>query len=179
MRGEERPGFADFVAARSAALYRTAYLLTGDREDAADLVQTALERACRHWRKIARTQSPEAYVRTILANQVRDGWRRRRRRPEVPLGPQHERNDDDRQTDRVDLRDQLVKGLTTLPAGMRAVLVLRYFDELTDAEIGNALGISPASVRSQASRGLARLRTAVVGDDHDGAVTRLPFGGAA
>ena len=83
MDATAREQFEEFVAASSAALFRTAWLLTGDRQDAQDLVQSALERACRHWGRVAAAEQPEAYVRRILVNSVRDRWFARRRAPEV------------------------------------------------------------------------------------------------
>ncbi|MEE4544459.1 SigE family RNA polymerase sigma factor [Streptomyces sp. V4-01] len=179
MRADDVADFSAFVSARSGALFRTAVLLTGEREAAEDLVQSTLERCCRHWRTVSRADAPEAYARRILVNLVHDGGRRRRHR-EVPLEPENGgRREGGGGADlppdpyrQVVLRDALVQALRTLPAGMRTAVVLRYFDDLPDAEIAAALGISESAVRSQVARGLAKLRAAV----RDGAV-RSPQGG--
>lgn len=151
--------FEDFVRTRSAALFRTALLLTGqDRAEAEDLLQGALERAYRHWARICRSGDPERYVRRILANASTDRWRRLRRRPEhsLPADPGGAAAGD-HATDVAD-RDFLLRALTGLPPRQRAVLVLRYFCDLPEAQIADALGCSAGTVKSQASRGLARLR---------------------
>ncbi|MEU9128760.1 SigE family RNA polymerase sigma factor [Kitasatospora sp. NPDC048540] len=149
--------FDAFVAGRSAVLYRGAYVLTGNREAAEDLVQETLERACRRWRRIAAADSPEAYVRRIMVNLANDRWRRwRRRPPELEVADAAAPGDE---YGRVDSRDQLVRALQRLPMGMRTVVVLRYFHDMSDTEIAADLRISPSAVRSQLARGLDRLRT--------------------
>ena len=85
MDARARAEFEEFVTARSAALFRTAVLLTGNRQDAQDLVQSALERAWRHWGRVAAAEQPEAYVRRILVNSLRDRWLIRKRIVEVPF----------------------------------------------------------------------------------------------
>jgi len=147
------------VRYRSAALFRTALLLTGqDRAEAEDLLQGALERAYRRWGRICRAGDPERYVRRILANASTDRWRRLRRRPERELPPDAAGLvESDHAADVVE-RDFLLRALAGLPPRQRAVLVLRYFCDLPEAEIADALGCSAGTVKSQASRGLARLR---------------------
>jgi RNA polymerase sigma-70 factor (sigma-E family) len=150
--------FAEFVREVSPRLMRTAYLLGGSQYVAEDLVQEALERACRRWRRIAATEAPEAYVRRIVVNLANDRWRhlgrsRESDRLEVPDQP-----DPRDEYGRLDLRDQLTAMLETLPIRMRTVIVLRYFHDMDDAQIADALGITTGAVRSQLSRGLARLR---------------------
>jgi RNA polymerase sigma-70 factor (sigma-E family) len=153
--------FEDFVRARAGSLLRTALLLTGqNRAEAEDLLQVALERAYRHWPRICKAGEPERYVRAILANASNDRWRRLARRPEQPMpdgypGPAIP----DRTTEIAD-RDYLLRALAALPPRQRAVLVLRYFDDLGEAEIAQQLGCSLGSVKSHAARGLARLRAA-------------------
>jgi len=166
--------FAEFVRDRSMALYRTAYLIAGDAHHAEDLLQSALERAYRRWRRIGAMDHPEAYVRRIIVNLATDRWRGRRYVTELPL------DEDvlgDRQlTDpaaRVDLRHGLAAALRRLPVAMRTVLVLRYWEGLPEAEVAAELGCSLGTVKSQASRGLVRLRELVrPWADHD----RLPDG---
>jgi RNA polymerase sigma-70 factor (sigma-E family) len=155
---EGEPDFAEFVREVSPRLLRTAYLLGGSQCVAEDLVQEALERACRRWRRIAATEAPEAYVRRIVINLANDRWRhlgrtRESDRLEVPDQP-----DPRDEYGRLDLRDQLTTMLETLPIRMRTVIVLRYFHDMDDAQIADALGITTGAVRSQLSRGLARLR---------------------
>ncbi|MBY8880882.1 SigE family RNA polymerase sigma factor [Actinacidiphila acidipaludis] len=160
MRPDDLAEFSAFVRARSAALFRTAFLLTGERGQAEDLVQSALERLCRHWRTVGRAQAPEAYARRVLVNLVYDRHRSRRRSgTEVPLDDGGPASGFDAYQ-QILSRDELMRGLRALPVNMRTVLVLRYFDDMTDAEIATALGIRASTVRSQAARGLAKLRAA-------------------
>jgi RNA polymerase sigma-70 factor (sigma-E family) len=143
-----------FIRARGRDLLRQAVLLAGSREAGEDLLQDALVRLLRHWSKIE--GDPEGYVRRTLYNLATDRWRRRKRRPEVVLAEPPERRDDAGLA--VDLRMQLVEALSLLPAQQRAVLVLRYFTDASEAETAAVLGCSVGSVKSAASRGLARLR---------------------
>ncbi|WP_435190054.1 SigE family RNA polymerase sigma factor [Streptomyces sp. bgisy126] len=159
MRDADVPAFTAFVEARSAALFRTALLLTGERHLADDLVQSTLERVCRQWRRVRAADSPEAYVRRILVNLAHDRRRKLRGTSEVPLDDGIRGGSVDPYKE-LDVRDELMRTLHTLPVGMRTVLVLRYFEDLDDAEIGTLMDVSPSSVRSQAARGLAKLRSA-------------------
>jgi RNA polymerase sigma-70 factor (sigma-E family) len=158
--------FDDFVRAREASLLRTAYLLAGqNRAEAEDLLQLALERAYRHWVRACGAGDPERYVRAILANASADRWRRMARRAERPLlATDLEPAVPDRTTD-VENRDYLLRTLAGLPPGQRTVLVLRYFDDLSEAETAQMLGCSVGTVKSQAARGLARLRAAATAED--------------
>jgi RNA polymerase sigma-70 factor (sigma-E family) len=154
--------FREFVAERWVALLRTAYLLTGDYGHAEDLVQTALIRVHRHWGKVERAESPEAYVRKIMVTAHTDWWRRfgSRERAER-LTPEF---DDLSTVDAyasVELRDELWAALQSLPAKMRAALVLRYFEDLGEAETARILDCSVGTVKSQTSRGLQRLQKAL------------------
>lgn len=148
--------FRDFVAGRAAALFRGALVLTGNRETAEDLVQETLERAWSNWSTISAKDVPHAYVRRIMVNLANDRWRKYRR-----TVPHQDGGDGIAPGDeyaRVDSRDQLVRALHALPMRMRTVVVLRYFHNLSDAEIAADLGISPGAARSQLSRGIDRLR---------------------
>jgi RNA polymerase sigma-70 factor (sigma-E family) len=151
--------FEDFVAALSGRLFTMALLLTGhQRAEAEDLLQDVLERAYRRWERIIRNGDPDAYVRQMMVNGAVDRWRRARHRREEPLVI--ERADfaaRDRAGDIAD-RDLLLRMLAELPARQRAVLVLRYFEDLTEAQTAAMLGCSVGAVKSQASRGLSRLR---------------------
>jgi RNA polymerase sigma-70 factor (sigma-E family) len=151
--------FEEFVQACSPRLFRTALLLAGqDRAAAEDLLQLALERAYRHWGRVCRSGDPERYVRRILANAANDRWRRAVRRPERPLDSRHADLVVADQADTVAERDFLIRALAGLPPRQRTVLVLRYYNDLSEAEIADVLGCSVGTVKSQASRGLARLR---------------------
>jgi RNA polymerase sigma-70 factor (sigma-E family) len=149
--------FTDFVTHRAPALLRTAFLLCGgDRGAAEDLLQDVLERTYPRWRRIR--DKPEAYVRAALANAAANRWRTRSRRvSEVPLD---ERMDTPRSghEQRIVDNDLVVRALHQLPPRMRAVLVLRFFDDMSEADIAKALHCSVGTVKSQASRGLGRLR---------------------
>ncbi|MBV1856055.1 SigE family RNA polymerase sigma factor [Catellatospora tritici] len=146
--------FDEFVRTRSRHLLRIAYLLTGDHALAEDLLQTALARSWSAWRRI--DGDPEAYVRQVLVNTYNSWWRRRwngerptEALPEQPISaPQVA----------VDERDQVWRALSRLPRQQKLVLVLRYFEDLSEAEIASALGISNGSVKSHASKALAKLR---------------------
>jgi RNA polymerase sigma-70 factor (sigma-E family) len=151
--------FEDFVRARSSSLLRTALLFTEqNRAEAEDLVQLALERAYRHWSRICRSDEPERYVRRILANASTDRWRRLMRRPEVSLHATHTGPVAADHSAAIADRDYLLRAVAALPPGQRTVLVLRYFDDLSEAEIAEMLGCTPGTVKSQAARGLAKLR---------------------
>ncbi|MEU6242340.1 SigE family RNA polymerase sigma factor [Streptomyces sp. NPDC047024] len=157
-------GFTEFVAQRSGALFRTAYALTGDVHVAEDLVQEALERACRHWRKVEVADSPEAYVRKVLVNLANDRWRRLSRLGERPgLSGVPETADPRDRFGQVDLRAELIEALLGLPMGMRSVVVLYYLHDLDARQVADVLDISSSAVRSQLARGLAKLHDSVSG----------------
>jgi RNA polymerase sigma-70 factor (sigma-E family) len=153
-------GFREFVHSRSPGLLRTAYLLTGDRASAEDLVQTALVKAYRHWGRITAAGSPEAYVRRIMVNERRTWWRRNRGRELVGGVPERPARDE---LSAVDDRDAMWRAVLALPPRTRAVLVLRYWEDLSEAETAVALGCSVGTVKSQASRGLRKLQLALDG----------------
>ena len=137
---------------------RAAVALAGSRSDGEDLLQAALERLLRHWTRIE--GDPEGYLRRTLYNMAADGWRRRgawrRKLPLVHAGGTHAPNTD--AVDTVDLRDALGRALAQLPPRQRAVLVLRYWEELSQAETAELLGCPEGTVKSAAARGLHRLR---------------------
>jgi RNA polymerase sigma-70 factor (sigma-E family) len=158
---DARTSFEDFVLARSGSLLRTALLLTGqNRAEAEDLLQMALERAYRHWTRVQATSEPERYVRRIIANASADRWRRLARRPEQPLPPGDAGLFTPDLSAQVADRDFLLRALAQLPPRQRAVMVLRYFDDLPEAEIADVLGCSVGTVKSHTARALARLREA-------------------
>jgi RNA polymerase sigma-70 factor (sigma-E family) len=147
--------FCEYVASRGHALARMAYLLTGSQTDAEDLVQASLAKAYARWHHISTLDSPDAYVRRILANQHVSWWRSRRRErltdqtPEIVIG--------DATASRA-TSDLLRDGVRSLPPRQRAAIVFRYYEDLDDAAIADALGCSVGTVRSQISRALASLR---------------------
>ena len=159
MRRRDDDAFEAFVAARSADLMRTAVLLTRDRGHAEDLLQTALVKAYRRWHRID-GEDPYPYVRRILVTTAAS-WRRLRVTQELVSMPAFDPAAPD-PTDAVAERDRMGAALGTLPPRMRAVLVLRYTEDLSEAATAEALGCSVHTVRSQTVRGLARLR-AVLG----------------
>lgn len=147
-------GLDTLVAERGDALLATAVLLTGSRTAAEDLLQAALERLMRHWNRVRGDR--EGYLRRIMYHLAVDQWRSRRRRSEVLASVEPPARPDG--TDALHLRQALVQALATLPPRQRAVLVLRYWEQLTEAEAAETLGCSIGTVKSTASRGLSRLR---------------------
>ncbi len=150
-RGDD---FDEFVRGTSTRLLRTAVLLTGDRQAAEDLVQEVYERVYVRWRWV---REPEPYARRALASLVANRWRRKSRKPEVALADQHDQPTPDG-SEGVVIRDQLISALQTLPPRQRAVVVLRYYEDLTEAQTAEALGCSLGTVKSQTSRALDKLR---------------------
>jgi RNA polymerase sigma-70 factor (sigma-E family) len=149
----DRSGFDEFVATRSAALLRTAYLLTGEHALAEDLLQTALAKCWSAWGRI--DGPPEPYVRRTIATTYASWWRQKWRTerstdvlPELAARSGHAVED----------RDMLWRALRPLPRGQRAVVVLRYYEDLSEAETAAALGVSVGTVKSQAARAVATLR---------------------
>jgi RNA polymerase sigma-70 factor (sigma-E family) len=148
-RGE---GFDEFVVGTSGRLLRSAYLMVGDRGAAEDLVQDTLERMYVRWSRI---DDPRAYAYRALAHRAANRWRTRARKPEVPLGDWDIAVPDRDDTTRTDV----MAALASLPAGQCAVIVLRYFEDLSTEQTAAVLGCSTGTVKSQAARALPRLRT--------------------
>jgi RNA polymerase sigma-70 factor (sigma-E family) len=153
-RADDEAAFEAFVAARSGDLLRTAVLLTRDRGHAEDLLQTALVKAYGRWRRI--DGDPYPYVRRVLVTSAAS-WRRLRATQEIVSLPAHDPAAPDA-TAGVDERERLADVLATLPPRMRAVLVLRYTEDLSETATAELLACSVHTVRSQTVRGLARLR---------------------
>ncbi|CAO5178298.1 RNA polymerase sigma-E factor [Frankia sp. AiPs1] len=147
--------FEDFITASADHLMRTALLLTGNSHAAEDLLQGALERTYRRWDG-ERILTPEAYVRRVMVNAASSRWRARQFREE-PLEAAGDPPGVDAGPD-LALRDQVLRALQELPARQRAVVVLRYYDDLPEAAVAEILGCSVGSVKTHASRALARLR---------------------
>lgn len=165
----DRQEFRDWVTARSGTLLRTATLLTGERAAAEDLLQTALAKTYLSWGRLRHRGAVDAYCRRVMVTTYAAWWRRRWR-GEVPTGDLPEKPVAGG-LDSVEIRLPLTAALARLPKRMRAVVVLRYVDDLPDAEIAAVLGCSAGTVRSQATRALAKLRA-------DGALSDFaPSGG--
>lgn len=155
---EEGVEFDTFVAARGDALWRTAWLLTGDAHRAEDLVQTALGKTWQRWNRIARPGAAEAYVRRVMFTTY-VAWWRRKWNSEIPTESSMLPDlADDAGAERVALQRDMVAALVGLPRGQRAVVVLRYVEDLSETQTAELLGISIGTVKSQAARGLAALR---------------------
>jgi RNA polymerase sigma-70 factor (sigma-E family) len=148
--------FEEFVAGRGQALQRFGYALTGDWALAEDLLQTALAKAYPRWSRVLR-DDPEAYVRKIMLNTWASWWRRRWR-GELPSDRLPDAAGPDRYAG-VDHRQALRSALAQLPPRQRAVVVLRYHQDLSEAQVAELLGISVGTVKSQAAKALASLRS--------------------
>ncbi|HYU02579.1 MAG TPA: SigE family RNA polymerase sigma factor [Jatrophihabitantaceae bacterium] len=153
----EPEGFREFVGARSAALVRSAWLLTGDEGLAQDLVQTALAKTWSRWSRVVRQDAPEAYVRRVMLSTFLS-WTRRRWRGELSVAAVPERPDPRDAFADVDLRPPVRGALAGLPPRQRAVMVLRFFDDFTEAQTADVLGCSVGTVKSQSAKALAKLR---------------------
>ena len=148
--------FSAYMSARQAALYRTAYLLAGDHAGAEDLLQNAFAKLYLSWDKVRDHGALDGYVRRIMVNEHNSLWRRAWKRREhstdtMPETGVHDTYDDG-------LGAALWQHVQTLPPKQRSVIVLRYYEQLSEAEIADVLGISVGTVKSQASRALAGLR---------------------
>ncbi|MFI9596498.1 SigE family RNA polymerase sigma factor [Nonomuraea sp. NPDC052265] len=158
--------FGAFVAARATSLLRVAYLACGDEAEAEDLLQTALERTYRNWDRV-RHDSPEPYVRRVIVNAAIS---RARRRAILRIIPMHSPPDTpDRATD-TDLRQVLMDALRALPPRQRAVIVLRYWEDLSEAQTAEVLGCSVGTVKSQASKAMAKLRSSIGRETVEGVI---------
>ena len=158
MEERAREDFAAFVAGRSAELLRLAYVLTADRHAAEDLLQSALTKAAARWGLIH--SAPEAYVRQIMYREQISWWRRRARRPTTVVAHVPESPAPDQLVmveERLALRDALL----ALPPGKRAMLVLRYLEDLPEAQVAHLLGCSVGTVRSQTHKAITQLRSAL------------------
>jgi RNA polymerase sigma-70 factor (sigma-E family) len=154
--GDPEREFRDFVAARSTALLRTAYLLSGDWGAAEDLLQVSLTKTYLAWRRIDHNQAVEPYARRVLVNTATSWWRRRWH-GERPTEVLPERAISDGLDARLE-RDALWSHIKELPPRQRAVLVLRFYEDLSEADTAALLGVSVGTVKSQCSRALATLR---------------------
>ena len=160
---DDPPGFRAFVDARSSALLRTAWMLTGDGQLAEDLLQAALARTWPHWRRV-RDGQPEAYVRRVMVN-LQAAWWRRRWRGEQPSDDVPDGLVGGDPFAAVDERLLLTAALRALPLRQRQVVVLRYYEDLSEHEVAAVMGCSAGTVKSQAAKGLAKLRVALAPTD--------------
>jgi RNA polymerase sigma-70 factor (sigma-E family) len=166
-RDRSRPEFDRFVTDTADALLRAASLITWDAAEAEDLVQECLFRVARRWPRVRKMDHPSAYARTVLVHLALDeGKRRTRRRSELhasAAGRLDAREDDAavRVLGRVEASADLLRALGELPARQRVALVLRYFEDLSEAEAADAMGCSVGTVKSTTSRALERLRSVV------------------
>ena len=149
--------FREFVSSRGRALLRSAYLLTGNLADAEDLVQSALAKTYQAWDRIQDRKALDGYVRRAMVNTHISWWRRRRvdeyPTDEIPDQPAADTSGNS------ELHDTLQRAIDRLPQRMRAAVVLRYFEDMTEAEVANILGVSQGTVKSTVSRAVAKLRT--------------------
>ena len=150
------PAFREYVASRGAALLRMALLLTHNLADAEDLVQVALAKTYQAWDRIEDRGAVDGYVRRAMVN-THISWWRRRRVEEYPTDDIPERAVTDYPGDS-ELQDALRRAIERLPRRMRAAVVLRYYEDMTEAEIANVLGVSQGTVKSTVSRAVAKLR---------------------
>ncbi|MFD0598313.1 SigE family RNA polymerase sigma factor [Catellatospora coxensis] len=152
------------MAERSPGLLRTAYLLTGNWATAEDLLQTAFTKTYLAWKRLGGIEAVEPYVRRVLVTTATSWWRRRWR-GELPTEFLPERAAPDRFDERID-RDLLWEHVKALPARQRAVLVLRFYEDMSEAQTAALLQISPGTVKSQSSRALTTLRQRLAEEPH-------------
>ena len=157
MDEQGREAFRAYVAGRSPALLRTAYLLTGQRADAEDLLQTALAKTYLAWDRIRDREALDGYVRRVMVNTLTSRWRRKKL-DEHPSATLPERRSERDATEDLALHDALWTALAQLPKRQRAMVVLRYYEDLTEAETADVLGVSVGTVKSTTSRALMKLR---------------------
>jgi RNA polymerase sigma-70 factor (sigma-E family) len=153
----DHPGFREYVATRSRALLRTAYLLTGNTADAEDLVQAALAKTYLAWHRIEDPGALDGYVRRAIVN-THISWWRRRRVEEYPTDDIPDQAVADHAI-ASDLQETMRRAIDRLPERMRAAVVLRYYEDMTEAEVAEVLGVSLGTVKSTVSRAVAKLRT--------------------
>ncbi len=161
--GRARGEFEEFAAAHADGLLRSAFLMMGDRGEAEDVVQECLFRIARKWPRVRSMEHPGAYTRRVMVSLVLDGGGRRSRRSAELAGaePPPASGREGANAAALDTGIDLIRALVELPPRQRAVLVLRYFADLPEAEVAAALGCSLGTVKSSTSRALERLRQAL------------------
>ena len=155
MRQGDDERFTDFVRAHSGSLFRTAYLMTGDYQRAEDLLQTTLVRVYQRWPRVERMDWPVGYARKVLASQASSWWRRRSSHESPTLIRDQPTWQD--QTEEVAEHERVWQAVLTLPPRQRAVTVLRYYEDLSEAEIAETLSMAPGTVKSHAHAASRRL----------------------
>jgi RNA polymerase sigma-70 factor (sigma-E family) len=153
--------FSGYVRGRYGHLVRVAFLLCGDAAQAEDVVQSALAKTYRAWPRIRDKGALDAYVRRAIVNESTSWWRRAAHR-ERPFADVPDRADETGAADRAADRSELLPALRSLPPGQRAVMVLRYLEDLSEEQTASALGVSTGTVKSQHARGLAAMRRALL-----------------
>ena len=164
MNDEEQRRFSDFVRSRTPVLIRVAYLLSGEQHAAEDLLQTALAKTAARWKHL-RGADPEPYVRKVMYREQVSRWRKGWHR-EVPVQAPPEQTFTD-PSGTTDLRLAMQQALLRLPPAQRLVIVLRYYEDLTETQVAEALGCSVGTVRSRTGRAIERLRAAIPQLDHE------------
>jgi RNA polymerase sigma-70 factor (sigma-E family) len=155
MRQSDEDGFTDFARAYSATLFRTAYLMTGDYQRAEDLLQTTLVRVYQRWPRVETMDQPAAYARKVLVSQVVSWWRRRSSHElRLPLRDEPALRD---RMDEVVEHERVWKAVLSLPPRQRAVTVLKYYEDMSEAEIAKTLDMAPGTVKSHAHAAGRRL----------------------
>lgn len=168
-RAVAAPPFDEWVAARTPALMRFAYLLTGSQSEAEDAVQSALEHALAHWPRIAHADDPDTYVRRIIVNEHVSLWRRWRRRVSpVAVVREIATSDGTDPAAQVASADAVRRLCAALPPAQRAAVVLRFYEDLDYREIAGMLGCAESTARSHVHRALEALRHELAEEDHDG-----------
>jgi RNA polymerase sigma-70 factor (sigma-E family) len=169
MGAEENESFTHFVSVEQAGLLRLAVLLAGDRGQAEDLVQTALMKSYRHWGRITRSGTPSAYVRRVLVT-THTSWRRRLSSTEQVMAVLPDPADPHGELEAED--EDLRRALRALPPRMRASVVLRFYEDLSEQRTAELMGCSASTVNTQTARGLERLRTALAAHTTTNATVR-------
>lgn len=155
MRHSDEDGFTDFVRAYSATLFRTAYLLTGDYQRAEDLLQTTLVRVYQRWSRVEAMERPVGYARKVLVSQEVSWWRRRSSR-ESALSLRDEPVSGDL-VDEIAEHERVWKAVLSLPPRQRAVAVLKYYEDMSEADIAETLGMASGTVKSHSHAAGRRL----------------------
>ncbi len=162
----EPEGFREFVSARSATMLQSASLLTGQRANAQDLLQTALAKTYSRWARLERQDAAEAYVRRVMVSTF-ISWNRRRWTGEHPTAELPERAATGDAYAAAELRADVARALDMLPRRQRAVVVLRFFDDLTEAQVAQVMSCSIGTVKSQTAKALTKLRASGLAELND------------
>jgi RNA polymerase sigma-70 factor (sigma-E family) len=154
MQQSDEVRFTEFVHAHTASLFRTAYLMTGDYQRAEDVLQVALVRVYQHWPRVDKMDQPAAYARRVVVNQAVSWWRRRSSHESLTLSVEPVW---DGRVDDVAEHERVWTAVLSLPRRQRAVTVLRYYEDMTEAQIAETLGMAPGTVKSHCHAAIRRL----------------------